>query len=138
MSGMRTYDSSTRRKLNKPLHQLEKNMFEQNLFSYMGIITEKIDSRWCKVKLVPTISFSEFNKDTGYSSTSTDNPIVRVLIPMGMTVEKDHVVLIIFTDVNFRNTLNDMIKGKQKHLKFIEDDQTKHSINFGIIVNRLL
>lgn len=135
---MRTYDANTRRKTNRQFHQLEKNMFEKNSFSYVAIVTKTIDSMWCNVKLVPSVSFSDFDKNNGYQTTAQTNPIVTALIPADVNVSVDDVVLVIFTDVNSMNTIRDLIRGKNKQLQFIEHDQTKHSINFGIIVNKIL
>ena len=51
---IRTYDSNIDRKANKQFHQFEKNIFEKNHFANIAIITEILDTNWCKAKIIPT------------------------------------------------------------------------------------
>lgn len=135
---IRTYDKNIKRKANKQFHQFEKNIFEKNNFSYIAIVKEVIDTHWCRVRLIPSVSINEFEIATGYSDTYFDNPVVKVFRSTDVAVVVDDVVLITFTDVNFRKTLISIINGKNKSLQFKEQDQTKHSLNFGIITNKIL
>lgn len=142
---IRTYDSNTRRKANKQYHQVEKNIFEKNYFSYVGIVTEinsgpvGLESHWCKVKIIPTIEYKEFQRDRGYSKAIKEtNDIAVAFIPKDMVITIDSVVLIIFTDTNSKQVLIDILKGANKTAKFYEEDLTTHSINFGIITNILI
>lgn len=141
---IRTYDSNTRRKVNKQYHQLEKNILEKNHFSYIGIVQElnqgegKFKDRWCKVKIVPTIAFKEFDRETGFTPTVKEkNEIATAFIPKDMPIALGDIVLVVFTDVNFKNAMLDILKGYNKDNTFIEKDITQHSINFGVITNRL-
>lgn len=142
--GIRTYDSNIRRKTNKQYHQLEKNIMEKNYFSYVGIIINNDfygDGKWCKVKLVPTINFKEFTKDSGYTARQQNRVEDLETIAFrsqSVSVFNNDVVLVIFTDVNTRQTLRDLIDNKSKSSKFVETNQEKHSIDFGIIINKLL
>jgi len=147
--GIRTYDSNIRRKTNKQYHQLEKNMMEKNYFSYVGIVINNDfygDGIWCKVKLVPTINFKEFVKNVPRNSSSYKNreqdrvEELETVAFRSQTIDinNNDVVLIIFTDVNTRQVLKDLIGNKSKTSKFIENNQEKHSIDFGIIINKLL
>jgi hypothetical protein len=150
-NGIRTYDSNTKRKTNKQYHQLEKNIFEKNYFSYLAIVLNADfygDGYWCEVKLVPTINFKEFTKgsESGYKAREESRvEELKTIVFKSKDVsswldpiKKDDVVLILFTDVNTRKTLKDLIGKKSKTSKFIENDQTKNSIEFGIIINRVL
>jgi len=142
---IRTYDSNTRRKTNKQYHQLEKNILEKNYFSYVGIVSElnqgpgNFKNRWCKLTLIPTITFKEFDRNDGYApSLREQNDTAFAFIPEGMNLGLKDVVLVIFTDVNFRNAMVDILKGYEKTNKFFEQDITKHSLNFGIVTNILM
>ncbi len=142
---IRTYDSNTRRKTNKQYHQLEKNILEKNYFSYVGIVKQLNDgpspfqSRWCKVNIIPTITFKEFDRTNGYSPAVKEaNDVISVFIPDNMTLAVNDVVLVIFTDINFRNAMMDILRGYARTNKFFEKDITKHSMNFGIVTNILM
>lgn len=142
---IRRYDSNTLRKTNKQYHQLEKNILEKNYFNYIGIIEDlnqgptPFESKWCKVRLIPTIRYKEFNRSNGYSSLNTsENDITKAFIPESMTLSKGDIVLISFTDSNFKNVLIDILKGYDKTRAMFETDITKHSINFGIVTNILV
>jgi len=134
----RTQDSNILRKTNKQYHQLEKNIFERNHFSSIAIVEEIIDAHWCSVKIIPSVGFNQFEASVGYTQGSVKNAVVKALIPFDITIEAGHIVLIVFTDVNFRNTIANILNGRGLDNDFIESDQTKHSLNFGIITNRVL
>lgn len=150
--GIRTYDSNIKRKTNKQFHQLEKNIMEKNYFSYIAIVLNDDfykDGYYCEVKLVPTINFKEFVKNSSDGHVIREESRVEDLKAIVFKskdvgtilnpIKKNDVVLVIFTDVNSRKTLKELIKNKKnKDSKFIETDQTKNSIDFGIIISRLL
>jgi hypothetical protein len=168
----RTYDSNIKRKTNKQYHQLEKNIMEKNFFTQIGIVTTKASEfinnpslSTCTIRLVPTVLFKEFDKDSGYQTVPEPKPtVINAFIPVHMRknifdslssiynlvpqsntinfanatnlfVNEGDVVLITFTDVDYRSTLTAIMNGKPKtsSTSFIETDQTKHSQNFGII-----
>ena len=141
---IRTYDSNTRRKTNKQFHQVEKNILEKNYFSYVAVVRELnrgpvgFESRWCRAEIIPTITFKEFDRTEGYSPAAIQsNNDAIAFIPKDMLVAVGDVVLINFTDVNFRNAMVDILKGYDRTNPFFEKDITKHSLNFGVITNRL-
>lgn len=144
---IRVYDSNTRRKTNKQYHQLEKNILEKNYFSYVGIVKELnqgpqgFESKWCKITIIPTITYKEFDRVQGFSPVSIkqDNEAIA-LIPVDLlfSIEVGDVVLVIFTDVNFKKAMIDILKGYDRTNNFFETDTSKHSLNFGIITNILL
>lgn len=140
--GIRKYDSNTTRKANKQYHQLEKNIMEKNYFNYLAIVLNDDvdgDGYFCEVKLIPTVNFKLFTKSNGYAFNDKPEELkVKAFRSQSLTVNNDDVVLVVFTDVNSRRTLRDLIANKNKTEKFIENDQTKHSINFGIIINKIL
>lgn len=136
----RSYDSNTIRKTNKQYHQLEKNIFEKNYFSYVGIVNElnrgpsRFEDKWCSVQLIPIVNYKVFNRETGYRNIeNTKNGYVDALIPEDMSLSVGDVVLVVFTDVNFKQAVIDILKGASG--SFFETDITKHSPNFGIITN---
>lgn len=142
---IRTYDSNTRRKANKQYHQVEKNILEKNYFSYVAVVKEldqgeaPFEKKWCKLSIIPTIEFKEFDRTNGYTpSVREANDTAYAFIPEGMTLAVNDVVLVIFTDVNFRNAMVDILKGYERSNSFFEKDITKHSLNFGIVTNILL
>jgi hypothetical protein len=117
---------------------------EINYFSYLAIVIDKDfygDGKWCKLKLVPTINFKEFTKDSGYTQRE-DNRVEELetiaFRSQSVNINNNDVVLVIFTDVNSRQTLKDLIASKSKTSKFVETDQQKHSIDFGIVINKIL
>ena len=140
--GIRKYDSNTTRKANKQYHQLEKNMMEKNYFNYIAIVLNNDiygDGYWCEVKLIPTVNFKLFTKDEGYAfNDKVEELKVIAFRSQNLTLSNNDVVLVVFTDVNSRRALKDLIANKDKTKKFIENDQTKHSIDFGIIINKIL
>lgn len=142
---IRTYDSNTRRKANKAFLQNEKNILERNYTNYIGVVTKlntgpnPHQAKWCEVKLIPTLSYKEFSRQEGYVSVDViQNEKVNAFIPVDVSVSLRDIVLINFTDVNFRKTILDILNGFPDDSTFVEKDQTKNSINFGIITNRIL
>ena len=135
---MRTYDADIQRMTNKQLHQLVKNIFEKNNFSSIGIVESDPVNRQCRIKIVPTISYSVFERQDGYTKVDPRNPIVDALVPLGMTIKKGNIVLVIFTDNDFRKTFNELRAGKSKDSQFIEVNKTKNDLNYAIITNVLL
>jgi hypothetical protein len=134
---IRTYDKNTLRKTNKEFHQFEKNIFEKNYFTYVAIVKKIIDANWVKVKLIPTPSINEFELSEGYTNSYVENSLITVYKSGDVKITLNNIVLVAFTDVNSKRTLKDLLKGKKKTQQFTEIDQTRHSINFGIIINRL-
>lgn len=135
---MRLQDPGISRQANKTAHQIEKNIFEKNSFTSIAIVETKPKNNHCRVKLIPTIPFSTFEKDDGYSKVDPKNPIVEVLIPKDVKPGKGDIVLVVFTDNDFRKTFEDIKNGKSKSSQFIEKNKTKNDINYGIITNVLL
>lgn len=142
---IRVYDSNTRRKTNKQYHQLEKNILEKNYFSYVGIVKELnqgpqgFESKWCKITIIPTVKFKEFDRVNGFSPVNIQQDTEAIaFLPENMTLALGDVVLIVFTDVNFRKAMIDILKGYDRTNNFFETDSSKHSLNFGIVTNILL
>lgn len=142
---IKTYDSNTRRKANKPFHQLSKNILEKNNFAKVGIVEElnkgesPYEAKWCKVKLIPTIEQKEFLREEGYNVRKRDiNESAIVFIPKDLAVAVGDVVLVIFTDNNFKKAIIDILKGYSKDNYFYENDITTHSTEFGIVTRILL
>ena len=142
---IRTYDSNIRRKSNKELTQSGKNLLEKSYTNYIAVVTklntgpEGHESKWCEVKLIPTLSYKEFSREEGYVSVEViQNEKANVFIPVDVSISLRDIVLVNFTDVNFRKTILSILNGLPDTETFIEKDQTKKSINFGIITNRIL
>jgi len=137
---MRSQDSNIGRKTNKQYHQLEKNIFEKNHFSSIAVIESIVDTHWCFVKIIPTIAFNEFDLQEGYSRNNVKHPKVKAFMAKDITIAVGDIVLVVFTDVNFRKTIVNIINGKilDDENPEVEIDQTKHSLNFGIVTSLLL
>jgi len=142
--GIRTYDSNTKRKANKPFLQLEKNILEQNYFSYLAVVKElnkgeaPFENKWCSVDLIPTIQLTEFIRQIGYSSKVGNKNSTLAFIPKDMVLAVGDIVLLSFTDVNFKKTILDILKGYNKNSSFLEADISRHSIDFAIVTNIIL
>lgn len=144
-SKIRTYESNIKRKANKEFLQNSKNLLEKTYTNYIGVVTKLntgpkgFESLWCEVKLIPTISYKEFSREEGYSQVQViQNEKTNALIPVDVSVSLRDIVLINFTDVNFRKTILSILMGFPDTGVFTEADQTKKSINFAIITNRLI
>jgi len=135
---MRTQDSNIVRKTNKQYHQLEKNIFERNHFSSIAVVESVIDTYWCSVKIIPSVGFNQFDLKDGYTQGFVKNAIVKAFMAKDLALVAGDIVLVSFTDMNFRKTIIDIINGKDRFDELIESDQTKHSLNFGIVTNILL
>ena len=134
----RSQDSNISRKANSQYHQLEKNIFEQNHFSSIAVVESVIDEYWCSVRIIPSVGFNQFEASVGYTQGMVKNARVKAFMSMGLNLAAGHVVLVTFTDVDFRQSIIDIINGRNKFFEYTETSQTKNALNFGVITNRLL
>lgn len=144
------YNRNIDRKKYKTLSQVEQNVLK-NYFAQIGYV-EEVDNDKAIVILIPSVPERSLDlyddnsyKNTSYKGGLQRNPIeakynyntkIKAVVPVNMDVRKDDIVLIIFTDIDFRSTLEEIKKsGLRSNNHYKKDSVIRHSHEFGIITN---
>lgn len=133
---MRVIDQNINRKRNKTLNQFELSMWENTKFISLAIVEGKRNGD-VLVKVIPSISYADYDMKTGYSRVSPENDLVSCLIVENLTVEEGDVVLMVFTDMDSRETIEDIRRGRNKKETFSTANTVFHNVNYGIIINKI-
>jgi uncharacterized protein YjhX (UPF0386 family) len=134
---MRIIDQNINRVRNKSQKQYEQSMWEKHAFIYVGIILS-VEEKSATVKLIPSISYDDYDMKRGFTKVDTINQKVSCYRVEGLTLEIDDVVLVVFTDLDSRQTIESIRKGRNKSENFNTDNKIFHDLNFGIIINKVI
>jgi hypothetical protein len=134
---MRVIDSNINRGRNKTQKQYEQIMWEKNNFTFIGIV-KKIETKSVSVKLIPSISYDDYDMKEGFTKVDITNPLVTCLRVEGLTLQVDDVVVVIFTDLDSRQAILDIRRGRNKQDNFITENKSYHNSNFGIVINKII
>lgn len=133
---MRILDQNINRGRNKTLKQFEQTMWEKNNFVSLGIVQEVLEKD-LKVKLIPSISYDDYDMKKGFTKVDVVNDVIDCVSVEGLTLEVDDVVLVVFTDLDSRQTITDLRRGRSKKDNFNTSTKDFHDLNYGIIINKI-
>lgn len=134
---MRIIDQNINRVRNKSQKQYEQSMWEKHAFVYVGIVLS-VEEKSAVVKLIPSISYDDYDMKKGFTKTDTTNQKVSCYRVEGLTIQVNDVVLVVFTDLDSRKTIESIRKGRNKSENFNTDNKIFHDFNFGIIINKVI
>lgn len=134
---MRITDTNVLRTKNKPQKQYEQSMWEKNAFVQLGIVQEVFEKK-VTVKLIPSITYDDYDMKKGFTKVNTVNPIVSCLRVQNMLLNPDDVVVVLFTDLDSREAIENIRNGKNKKENFNAGNKVFHNLNFGIVINKVI
>ena len=134
----KVYPKKIDRGSNKKLKYIQDEGPRSGNYASLALVINNIDNLWVTVKIIPSISYRTYDMKLGYKSVYDKNAVVKAIKPFGMTLMKDDLVLVTFTDRDSRKTLSDIIKGKSKASEFREENIEINNINFGIVTTKIL
>ena len=134
---MRIIDQNITRGRNKTQKQYEQSMWEKHAFIYLGIV-QSLTEKDAIVKLIPSISYDDYDMKQGFKKVDTINQTVSCMLVQGITFAVDDVVLVAFTDLDSRKAIDAIRKGKNKKENFNVENKNFHDFNFGIIINKII
>jgi hypothetical protein len=135
--GIRILDSTLNRGRNKSVKQSEQIMWEKNNFSSIGIV-KSVATKTAVVKIIPSITYEEYDMKKGYSDVDTTNKNVTCLRVEGLSLVVDDIVVVIFTDLDSRKAIEAIQRGRSKSDNFNVSNKSFHSCNSGIIINKII
>lgn len=134
---MRIIDTNVLRNKNKPQKQYEQSMWEKNTFVHLGIVQQVFEKK-VMVKLIPSITYDDYDMKKGFAKVNTENPIVSCLLVQELVLNIDDVVVVVFTDLDSRQAIAEIQNGKNKKENFNIGNKAFHNINFGIVINKVI
>jgi len=134
---MRVIDTNILREKNKQQKQYEQSMWEKHAFIYIGVV-QKVNDKTVDVRLIPSVSFDDYDMKKGFTKVNTTNPIVNCLRTENLLLEIDDIAVVIFTDLDSRQAIEEIRKGKNKNQNFNVENKKFHNLNFGIVINKII
>lgn len=134
---MRIIDQRINRERNKTQKQYEQIMWEKLAFVYIGIV-QRVYANSVDVKLVPSVSYEDYDMKKGFTKVDVTNPIVNCVLVQGLTLTVNDVVVVIFTDLESRQAIDEIRKGRNKNDNFNTESKKFHNVNFGIVINKII
>lgn len=134
---MRIIDSNIARGRNKSQKQYTQNMWEKTTFIYLGIV-QTITEKSATVKLIPSITYEDYDMKAGFNKVNTENQVVTCMRVQGLTLTTGDVAVVVFTDLDSRKAIEDIRRGRNKSENFNVENKLFHNYNFGIIINKII
>lgn len=134
---MRILDTNIARGRNKTQKQHEQTMWEKNQFVYVGIVQQVFTDN-VSVKLIPSVSYDDYDMKAGFKKVNIQNSVVTCLRVQDLTLVEDDVVVVIFTDLDSRQAISEIKRGRNKTENFNTENKTFHNLNFGIVINKII
>lgn len=134
---MRIPESDILRGRNKTLRQFQRNSDEKRNYTSVAIVLEVFEKK-AIVKLIPTLTYTDYNFQEGFNPINTENEVVECLRVEGLNLIKDDVVVVVFTDMDSRQAIKDIAEGRKKSDNFNISHPDFHNSNFGIIINKII
>ena len=133
---MRIIDPGINRQRNKTLKQNELAMWEKLSFVSLGIVI-KVDDKKASVKLIPSLSYNDYDMKKGFTKINSTNEIVDCLLVEGLSLVDNDIVLVLFTDADSRETIDSIRRGRPLTSNFNYESTVYHNSNFGIVINKI-
>lgn len=134
---MRIMNQTISRGRNKTQKQYELSMWEKHAFIYLGIV-QKVEAKSATVKLIPSITYDDYDMKQGFKKVNTINKVVTCLRVEDLVLNVDDVVLVVFTDYDSRKVIREISEGRSKSDNFNIENPIYHDFNFGIIINKVI
>lgn len=132
---MRIINQNIARQRNKTLNQFALNIQEGFNYASIGIVDKIEDRVW--VRLIPSISYEDYNMKDGFKEVNTPNETISCLIVEGLDLVIDDVVLVLFTDLDSNIPVDQIRRGKNKKEPFNVPEGNYHNSNYGVIINKI-
>lgn len=132
---MRIINQNIARQRNKTLNQFALNIQEGFNYASIGIVDKIEDRVW--VRLIPSISYEDYNMKDGFKEVNTPNETISCLIVEGLDLAIDDVVLVLFTDLDSNTPVDQIRRGKNKKELFNVPEGNYHNSNYGVIINKI-
>lgn len=134
---MRIIDPKVNREKNKTLKQYELSMWEKLSFTSLAIVT-RLEPNRVDVRLIPSLAYNEYDMKKGFSKTKTPNKVVKCLLSEGLVLNKDDIVLVVFTDLDISEAVREIESGKNVDEEFHTTNTDYHNSNYGIIISKVI
>lgn len=134
---MRVIDQNINRGRNKSQKQYEQSMWEKHAFVYFGIVLS-VEEKTATVKLIPSISYDDYDMKKGFNKIDVQNQKVNCLRVQNLDIAVNDMVVVVFTDLDSRKAIEEIRQGRSKDINYNTANKMFHDFNFGIIINKVM